>query len=54
MANYRIHFTDNYGTATIECDTVEEYNDSMNNLRQDPFAEDIWCEYYDEEEGWQA
>lgn len=51
---YRVHFTDSYGQATIECDSTDNYNEVMSNLQSDPFAEDIWTEYYDPEEGWQA
>lgn len=51
---FKIHFEDNYGTATIECDSVEKCNEIMKNLHLDPYAENIWCEYYDDEEGWQA
>lgn len=54
MAKFKIHFTDNYGCATIECDTLEERQEIMRNLHDDPYAEDIWTEFYDEEEGWQA
>ena len=53
-ARFRIHFTDNYGTGTIECETREEYNEAMKNVQADAYAEDIWTEYWDEEEGWQA
>lgn len=54
MAKYRIHFTDNYGQATIECKSDAEYNEAYKNIRADDTCEDIWTEYYDEEEGWQA
>ena len=54
MAKYRIHFTDNYGSCTIECDTDTEYNEAYSNIQADSNCEDIWTEYFDEEEGWQA
>lgn len=54
MARYKIHFTDNYGGATITCDTDEEFNEALANIKADPMCEDIWTEYYDPEEGWQA
>ena len=54
QALYKVHFQDQFGSATITCDTCEEYNDTMENLRNDPYAEDIWCEYWDQEEGWTA
>ena len=53
MIEYKIHFTDNYGTATIEC-ARENYSEVMKNLRDDTYAEDIWVESWDPEEGWQA
>lgn len=51
---YRIHFTDNYGSATIECKTESEYNEVYGNIIADSDCDDVWVEYYDEEEGWQA
>ena len=54
MARYRIHFTDNYGQGTIEAETDSQYNEIMSNLQADPCTDDIWTEYYDEDEGWQA
>ena len=54
MAKYRIHFTDNYGQAMIECETDEAYNEAHKNIKADATCENIWTEYYDEEEGWQA
>lgn len=54
MAMYKIHFSDNYGQCTITCDTVEEYNETMKNLQSDPLCDDIWVEYFDPVEGWQA
>lgn len=51
---YRIHFTDNYGTATLECDTLAEYREALQNIENDPECEDIWTERWDSEEGWQA
>ena len=51
---YRIHFTDNYGPASFEVD-AEEYAEAMQNLKDDPDAEDIWVESYNEEDGyWEA
>ena len=53
-AKYRIHFTDNYGTATIEC-TEEEYHETYENIKADPNCDDIWVEKYNPEEGyWEA
>ena len=54
MARFKIHFEDNYGSATITCETREEFNDCLKNIKNDPYCENIWCEYYDDEEGWQA
>lgn len=51
---YRIHFTDSYGQGAIECESTDNYNEVMSNLMDDPFTDDIWMEYYDPEEGWQA
>ena len=51
MAQYKIHFTDNYGQATIETDNYDEF---MTNLKNDPNVDGIWVEYFDPEEGWQA
>lgn len=49
---YKIHFTDNYGQATIE---TEDYDEVMQNLKDDPEVDDIWVEQYNEEEGyWEA
>ena len=53
-AKYRIHFADNYGTATIEC-TEEEYSETYKNIMEDPNCDDIWVEKYNPEEGyWEA
>ena len=54
MSKYRIHFTDNYGQATIEAESIEQKNEILANLQADPTAEDIWLEYFDPEEGWQG
>lgn len=54
QAQFRIHFTDNYGSATISCNDWDEYRAALENLQGDPDCEDIWTEYFDEEEGWQA
>jgi len=48
---YQIHFTDNYGQATIEVDNDEKYSEVMQNLNNVPECEDIWVEQYNEEEG---
>ena len=53
MIEYKIHFIDMYGSATIECGR-EDYSEVMKNLSDDPYAEDIWVERWDPEEGWQA
>ena len=52
MAQYKIHFTDNYGCGTIECETYEEFQQSLKNISA--YADDIWCESLDEEVGWVA
>lgn len=54
MAKYRVHFTDNYGGCTIECDTWQEFQKAIRRANEDPYVEDIWTEEFDEEEGWQA
>lgn len=54
MERFRIHFTDNYGSATIGCKTYKEFTEALNNIHNDPMCEDIWTEQYDDEEGWQA
>ena len=54
MAKYRIHFTDDYGQGTLECETREEFDEIIKNLYNDPACEDIWTETYYEDEGWQA
>ena len=54
MAQYRIHFTDDYGPATIEADNNDQYVAVMAALINDPMVDDIWTESYDPEEGWQA
>ena len=54
MAKFKIHFIDNYGTGTVECETREQFNECYSNIQNDPMCDNIWCEYYDEEEGWQA
>lgn len=52
---YRIHFTDDYGPAAFEVNTSEEKDEALDNLRQDPNAENIWVESYNEVEGyWEA
>ena len=54
MEKYRINFKDAFGTASIECDSYEEYKEALQNISNDPMCDGIWTEYYDEEEGWQA
>lgn len=54
MAKYRVHFTDNYGQCTLECENDQQYDKTMDSLKADPACEDIWTEYWDQEEGWQA
>ena len=54
QALYKVHFQDQLGSGTIICYTHQEYNELIAVLRDDPAAEDIWTEYWDEEEGWQA
>ena len=51
MSKYKIHFTDDYGTATSECNE-EEYNETYQNIKNDPMCDDIWVEKYNEEEGY--
>ena len=51
---YRIHFTDEIGSATIEAETAEQFEEIKENIEKDPLCTDIWFEYWDEEEGWQA
>lgn len=53
-AKFRIHFTDKYGQATIECKTESEYDEIYSNVIANNSCEDVWTEYYDEEEGWQT
>lgn len=53
-ALYKVHFTDNYGSGTVECDTYEEFREALENINNNPMCEDIWTETYNEEEGWQA
>lgn len=48
---FKIHFVDNYGSATIECNTLEKFQECYKNLQADPTAEDIWVEYPEEIEG---
>lgn len=54
MERFRIHFTDNYGQATLGCETYEEFKMALKSIHDDPMCEDIWTEEYDEEEGWQG
>ena len=34
-AKYKIHFTDDYGTGTLEADTLEDRNEIIANLNSD-------------------
>ena len=54
MAMHKIHFMDEIGQATITCDTDEEYDEALANIKADPMCDDIWTETYDPDEGWQA
>lgn len=54
MASYKVHFIDNYGHGTIECDTWEEFREVLKNIRENPRCEYVWTEEFDEGEGWQA
>lgn len=54
MTKYKIHFTDQYGSSTVECETISQYEEMYDNINKDPLCSDIWTEYYDPEEGWQA
>lgn len=53
-AKYKIHFTDDYGTGTLEADTLEDRNEIIANLNSDMEhpAWDIWTETYNTEEGY--
>lgn len=51
---YKIHFTDNYGQGAITCESDEEWVRVRDNLVSDPNVNDIWTEFHDDEEGWQA
>ena len=51
---YKIHFTDGYGTCTIEC-TEENFSETYRNIMNDPMCNDIWIEKWNAEEGyWEA
>ena len=54
MDQFKIHFTDEIGTGTIICNSCEQYSEAMSNLKSNPLVDDIWSEFWDEEEGWQA
>ena len=50
---YKIHFSDNYGSGTIECEP-QDFDHVMANVKADAYAENVWVESFDDEEGWQA
>lgn len=53
MFKFKVHFTDDYGYACIECDTRAEAYECFENLQADPKAEGVWIEYpYDEDGGY--
>lgn len=56
MGKYRIHFTDENGQASFECEGYDNMRDEVLNLREDTEhpAWDIWVESYSEECGWEA
>ena len=54
MDQFKIHFTDEIGSGTIICNSCEQYSEAMSNLKSNPLVDDIWSEFWDEEEGWQA
>lgn len=54
ILKYRIHFIDNYGQTYVECDTFDEYQETLKSLVDDPNCDDFWTEWLDSEEGWQA
>ena len=51
MSKYKIHFTDNYGPATIEVDR-DDYDEVYQNIKDDPECDGIWVEQYNEDEGY--
>lgn len=53
ITKFKAHGNDKIGRFTIE-GKIEELSECERNLRDDPEVEDIWFEYYDDEEGWQA
>ena len=50
---FRLHGNDKIGSFTIE-GKIEELEECVRNLRNDPEVDDLWVEYYDDEEGCQA
>ena len=51
---YKINFVDNYGGGAITC-AASQYSEVMEMLRNNPDVEDIWVEYWNDEEGfWEA
>lgn len=53
ITKFKAHGTDEIGNFTIEGD-IKEYRECLINLEADPHVEDLWFEYYDDEEGWIA
>lgn len=51
---WKIHWIDRYGQATIEVDNLERFVINYNHIKNDPECTDVWVEYLDDEEGWQA
>lgn len=54
MVRYKIHFTDSIGTCTLLAEGEQEYSEIMTILQNNPDTDNIWTEFWDEEEGWQA
>ena len=50
----KIHWTDKYGQAAIETDDHFRFKVIYEHIKEDPEAEDVYVEYLDDEEGWQA
>ena len=48
---YRITFYDNYGFGCIECDTFDEAQKTMHNLKNDDYVSGVSCSYIDDESG---
>lgn len=47
-AKFKIHYTDNYGQATIDCYDIDDFQRMQEVLKDDPE-----CEHYDQEHGWE-